>query len=63
MSRGPCTFKESDAARLVRAARKAGCTIVRVEADKDGKIIVVTDEAAAQASQTAQGANEWDQVL
>lgn len=63
MSRGACTFKESDAARLIRAALKAGCKVVRVETDKNGKIIVVTDEAAAQTAQTGLGANEWDQVL
>ena len=42
MARAPRTFKESDAARLVRAVRKAGCEVFLVDADKDGKITVVT---------------------
>ncbi len=44
MSRGACTFRQRDAAALVRAVRAAGCEVVRVEVDRNGKIIVVTDK-------------------
>lgn len=44
MPRGAATFKEADAARLVRAVLKAGCKIRRVETDKNGRITVITDE-------------------
>jgi hypothetical protein len=48
MSRGPQTFKESEAARLVRAVKAAGLAVRAVEVDlKSGKITVRTGDAAA----------------
>ena len=43
MPRAPSTFKESDATRLVRAVRKAGCKVFAVSADTTGKIVVTTE--------------------
>jgi len=48
MSRGPQSFKESEAVRLVRAVLAAGLTVRAVEADK-GKITVLTDGNVATA--------------
>jgi hypothetical protein len=48
MTRRPHTFKESDAARLVRAVMAAGLPVRAVEADpKSGKITVRTGDAPA----------------
>jgi hypothetical protein len=59
MARSPCTFRQRDAEALVRAVRKGGCEVARVEVDRDGKIVVITGmSSAADASQ-----NPWDEVL
>lgn len=52
------TFQESDLSRALRAARKAGLEIARVEIDQSGKIVLVTGEP-----ETVGRANEWDDVL
>ena len=59
MSRGPCTFKQRDITKAVKAVVAAGVQIERVEVDKDGKIIIVT---ATQPMESAGSAsrNEWD---
>ncbi len=49
MPRSPCTFRETDVRRAIKAARSSGIEIARVEIDKYGKIVVVTgkpDETA-----------------
>lgn len=47
MARGPCTFKEIDVKRALRAAVAAGVQVQRFEIDRAGKIVIV---AAGQAS-------------
>jgi hypothetical protein len=47
MARGPCTFRQQDVTRLLRAAEAAGVEIARIEIDRDGKIIVVTGKPEA----------------
>lgn len=42
MARSPCTFRQRDAAALVRAVRQGGCDVARVEVTPEGKIVVVT---------------------
>lgn len=42
MPRRPCTFKESDVRRAIRATMAAGVIVARVEIDKDGKIVLFT---------------------
>jgi hypothetical protein len=41
MSRGPCTFKQQDVTRALRAADAAGREVHRVEIDRNGKIVLV----------------------
>ena len=55
MTRGPCTFRQQDVTRAVKATVAAGLEIRRVEITR-GKIVVVTDkdEPAGQPE-----ANEW----
>ena len=42
MARGPCTFRQHDVTRALRATVAAGIEVQRIEINKDGKIIVVT---------------------
>ena len=41
MSRRPCTFRQTDVTRALRAAKAAGVDVQRFEIDRDGKIVVV----------------------
>ena len=57
MGHGPATFKETDLARALRAARKAGVEVERVEVGRDGRIVLVLkngDEVSPES-------NEWDE--
>ena len=47
MARGPCTFRQTDVTRAVKAVRAAGVEVAKVVVDKDGKIIVVTGKLDA----------------
>jgi hypothetical protein len=56
MGHGPATFKETDLTRALRAARKAGADVERVEIGRDGRIVLVLrngDEVSPEG-------NEWD---
>jgi hypothetical protein len=55
MSAKPYTYKESDARRAVRVARKAGLKVVGFHVKHDG-IIVMTEGAVPQAPPP----NPWD---
>lgn len=61
MARGPCTFKQQDVTRALRATVAAGIDVQRVEIDRDGKIVVVTAAPQATASD-ARGDSEWDNL-
>jgi nitrate reductase NapAB chaperone NapD len=52
MSRRPCTFRQSDVTRALKAAKAAGVEVDRIEIDHDGKLIVVlTKKAIEQKSE------------
>ena len=59
MSRRPCTFRQQDVTRALKAAVAAGVEIHRIEIDKAGKIVLV----AVRAGQSQSQINEWDEVL
>jgi hypothetical protein len=61
MSHGPQVFRKRDVTRAVRAVKDAGEKVVRVEVDKDGRIIVIVGEAEQTAARN-EGANEWDRI-
>ena len=64
MTRGPCTFRQRDVARLVRAATAAGLHVTGVRVSPQGEITVVTGEAGAQDSKDhGREGNEWDTIL
>jgi hypothetical protein len=59
MARGPCTFKQSDVTKAVKAVVAAGVGVVRVEVDKDGRIVVFTGKLAPEAVREG---SEWDRI-
>ncbi len=50
MARGPCTFKQQDVTRALRAAVAAGIEVQRFEIAKDGRIVIVTSSGKPAAS-------------
>jgi ATP-dependent exoDNAse (exonuclease V) alpha subunit len=59
MSRGPCTFKQSDITKAVKAVVAAGVQVERVEVDKDGKISVVTAKPTESATASGNELDRW----
>ena len=59
MSRGPCTFKQRDITKAVKAVVAAGVQIERVEVDKDGKISVVTAKPIGSAAASGKELDNW----
>lgn len=55
MARAPLTFRQRDVEAAVKAVKAAGSEVVRVEIDKQGKIVVITSR-----EQTERGGDEWD---
>ncbi len=47
MTRRPCTFKQQDVTRALKATKAAGIDVQRIEIDKDGKIVVVAGKPDA----------------
>jgi hypothetical protein len=64
MSRGPQTFRQRDIVAAVKAVTAAGYVVVRVEVDKAGRIVVVTNqEIAVEPAEPADATNEWDNAV
>jgi hypothetical protein len=62
LSRRPCTFRESDLRRALRAAAAARVD-VRIEIEPGGKLVVVTNTNKEAATVTSSGTtNPWDDV-
>jgi len=61
MARGPCTFRQQDVTRALRATLAAGIEVQRIEIDKDGKIVVVTGKPQEPRDKST-GSNEWDRI-
>jgi hypothetical protein len=59
--RAPCTFRQTDVTRALKAARRAGFERVRVEIDQDGKIAIVTGGGADKTD--VAGENSLDQWI
>jgi hypothetical protein len=54
MARRPCTFKQQDVTRALRATVAAGIEVQRLEIGADGKIVVVMGTPGA-----SEAANPW----
>lgn len=64
MARGPLTFRQRDVVAAIKAVRRAGVEVGRIEIGKDGKIVIVmTTATSAPDHHAAAGFNEWDTVL
>lgn len=44
MARTPCTFRQADVTRVLRATLAAGVEVARIEIASDGKIVLVTGQ-------------------
>ena len=63
MARGPLTFRQRDVVAAIRAVRRAGIEVGRIEIGKDGKIIIVIAMSDSYHAADQITANEWDAVL
>ena len=61
MSTGKHEFKQTAAARLVRAAKAAGCKVVGIEYE-GRKVRVLIDDAPAPAAATSDS-KQWDEKV
>ena len=61
MGHGPCTFKEVDLTRALRAAQKAGLDVERAEVARDGKIVLVFKRKGEMMPNDER--NEWDDAI
>lgn len=52
-------FKQVDVTRALKGAQAAGFRVGRIEIDRHGNIVILSEHAAPPPA----GANEWDEVL
>ena len=60
MSRRPCTFRQADVTRALRAAKAAGYTVDKMKIDQAGNIVIVMRMGNADYSIGVSYDNEWD---
>jgi hypothetical protein len=59
MARGKATFRKSDVERAIRAATAGGLVVVRIEIERDGKIVLMAANDNVPGAMR-EGQNEWD---
>jgi len=61
MSRGPCTFKQTDVTRALKAHVKAGIPIDRIRTafDKHGRFVV----SVAKPDEVGHAPDAWDDAI
>jgi hypothetical protein len=59
MARGPLTFRQGDVVRAVKAVKKAGQLVSRVEITRDGTITVIISQQGEELA-APQEHNPWD---
>ena len=59
MTRRPCSFREADVRRAIRAVEATGRKVRKVEVDKDGKVSIEIAQGDNDAAVDS-GKNEWD---
>jgi hypothetical protein len=63
VSRAPLLFKETDVVRAVKACRKAGIDVGRVEIDSSGKIVVIAKNQTDSKNDDKQPPTDLDAWL
>lgn len=66
MPRGPSTFRQRDVMAAIKAATAAGLSVVQVEVDKAGRIVILTRQAEDEGRTRGNGGseiNEWDDAV
>ena len=64
MARGPCTFRQKDLTRAIKAAQAAGVSLRRVWVEADGRIVLsIADEAVVDNDVDSNVHNERQIVL
>jgi len=58
MARAPCTFRQQDLTRALKAARAAGIDVAWFEIEKDGRIVLVMGKPSE-----ARDRNELDEWI
>jgi hypothetical protein len=61
MTRRACTFRQQDVTRALKATAAAGFKVSRVEIDKQGRIVIVTDASREPDGERREG-NPWDTI-
>ena len=61
MARGPCTFRQQDVTRALRAAKAAG-VMVRVEIEAGKIALVMTGKPQEGEAEQGRGDNVWDRI-
>jgi hypothetical protein len=57
MARGPCTFRQQDVTRAIRAAFAAGAARAQIQI---GDILITAEKTAAGQATVDSSGNEWD---
>jgi hypothetical protein len=58
--RAPCTFRQTDVTRALKAARKAGFERVCVEIDREGKIKLILGDSVDKLEVASENAlDQW----
>jgi hypothetical protein len=58
--RAPCTFRQTDVTRALKAARRAGFVRVRVEIDREGKITIVAGDGVDKSEVVSENSlDKW----
>jgi len=61
MARGTSTFRQRDITEAIKGAVAAGLRVMRVEVDRNGKIIIVGGTSTDATAEIRDG-NEWDHI-
>jgi hypothetical protein len=62
MPSAPCKFRATEVTRAIKALRKAGVEVARVNIMPDGTISIVPIDTVKSDDAVNTGANEWDTV-
>jgi len=62
MSRHPASFRQSDVTRAIKGAIAAGFDVKRCEIDRDGRIVVASNDPAPAAIEAPKSDNPWDAI-